>query len=112
MPKLNLKLSQRLATAFSVPLALLVFMGIVALDGIRTTNQGLETVYQDRVIPLQQLKAIADGYAVLVIDAVNKANGGSMSAEQALQSVQEAESLIAARWGSTWRRSSLRPSRR
>lgn len=99
MKHLSLKLSQRLALAFSVPLALLVFMGVVALDGIRTTNQGLETVYQDRVIPLQQLKAIADGYAVLVIDAVNKANGGSMTAEQALASVEQAKALISERWG-------------
>ncbi|GGY58394.1 methyl-accepting chemotaxis protein [Bacterioplanes sanyensis] len=98
MKRLRLNLSHRLTLAFAVPIALLSFMGVIALDGIRTNNQGLETVYQDRVIPLQQLKAIADGYAVLVIDAVNKANVGRMSAGEAARSVRQAKELVEQQW--------------
>ena len=31
-------------------------------------RQGLQTVYADRVIPLEQLKGISDNYAVLIVD--------------------------------------------
>ena len=39
-----------------------VAVGVIGITGIRQTNAGLETVYNDRVVPLQQLKAIHHGH--------------------------------------------------
>ena len=47
---------------------------------------------------MQQLKNIADAYAVSVIDAVNKTNAGIMSAEEALKGVRDATLLIEQEW--------------
>ena len=47
-----------------------------AWSACRRTTRGLKTVYNDRVVPLQQLKTISDDYAVFIIDAVNKSNAG------------------------------------
>ena len=69
----HLKLSTKLHLVSAVLIAVAITIGIIGIIGIRKTNAGLETVYNDRVVPLKQLKAIADDYAVFIIDAANKA---------------------------------------
>ena len=94
----NMRIGVRLGLAFLLPVILLLVNGIMSIQALRETNQGLETVYNDRVVPLRGLKIIADDYAVNVIDAVNKANAGLMDAETALQGVQQATQRIEAEW--------------
>lgn len=94
----KLSIKARLAIIITLPLLALVAVTVLSTRLMGSIESGLERVYQDRVIPLQQLKSIADNYAVLVIDAVNKADVGLMSAEQALQDVQQAEREIDNAW--------------
>ncbi len=77
-----------------------VVIGVIGINGIRQTNAGLETVYKDRVVPLEQLKAIADDYAVAIIDAANKANAGIFTAEETLKGVEVASANITKNWKS------------
>lgn len=80
-------------------LALSVCLGVVGLVGMKRTTAGLETVYNDRVVPLQQLKSISDDYAVFIIDAANKANAGRLSASEALSGIDQANARIKEQWG-------------
>lgn len=79
-------------------LGLVAVAGTVGLMALRKTNQGLKTVYEDRVVPLEQLKTISDKYAVDIIDAANKANAGLVTAEDTLKSVQSAQKAIRSAW--------------
>ncbi len=94
----NLKLATKLHLLTAALLALAVTVGVTELIGIRKTNRGLETVYRDRVVPLKQLKSIADDYAVFMIDAVNKANAGLFTAEDTLKGIQAADERIKKNW--------------
>ncbi|MBL6735416.1 MAG: methyl-accepting chemotaxis protein, partial [Shewanellaceae bacterium] len=47
----------------------------------------------------RDLKTIADDYAVLIIDAVNKANSGRITTESALENVEQAKKRIEDKWG-------------
>lgn len=94
----RLKIGPRLGLAFLLPMALLVANGLFGLHSLRTLHDGLTTVYNDRVVPLRQLKVIADAYAVNVIDAVNKAQVGIFTAEEALRAVQAADAAIKKEW--------------
>ena len=76
----------------------LVVVAVAGLRGIASSNAGLETVYNDRVVPLKQLKAIADAYAVFIIDNINKANAGLLTAEEASQGIQDAVNIIQQNW--------------
>lgn len=87
-----------LALGFSVPLAALLLLGMVSLWGLKEISQGLETVYADRVVPLAKLKTIADDYAVLIIDAVNKADAGLTTASNAKQDIATAQDRINLYW--------------
>lgn len=98
--KQNFGLAARLSFSFAIPLVLMLLLAITGLLAMNSMNQGLKTVYLDRVVPLKGLKNIADLYAVSVIDAVNKADAGLLSSQQALEQVQRAQQQITAQWTS------------
>ena len=76
----------------------LMCIGALGLYGIRSTVQGLETVYLDRVIPLQDLKKIAELYSVRIVDAIHKARDGAYTAAQAAEQISLALPEIEQRW--------------
>ncbi|HEX5755090.1 MAG TPA: methyl-accepting chemotaxis protein, partial [Arenimonas sp.] len=94
----NLRLRTKLALGFLVPVLFLLITGFISVTALQTTYRGLETVYRDRVVPLRDLKVIADKYAVDVIDAVNKCNAGMFSPADALAGVEAANAAIRGRW--------------
>jgi hypothetical protein len=52
-------LSQNFVLSF-VSLAIALFLGITSIFKLENTNEGLKRVYHDRVLPLVQLKNIAE----------------------------------------------------
>ena len=94
----KLKLSSKLHLVSALLILVAITIGVIGIIGIRKTNAGLETVYNDRVVPLKQLKAIADDYAVFIIDAANKCNAGIFTAEETLKGLTEASSRIQENW--------------
>ena len=94
----NLKVFQQLALGFLIPVLFLIASGVVSSLSLRAANHGLRTIYDDRVVPLAGLKVIADSFAVDVIDAVNKANAGLMTAEDILTVLQNARQTIDREW--------------
>ncbi len=94
----RLKLCTKLYLVSALLLLVATAVGALGLRGIQQTNRGLETVYNDRVVPLDHLKHIADAYAVAIIDAVNKANAGLTDAPATIQSLRAAQSLILEKW--------------
>ncbi|MCE9609346.1 MAG: methyl-accepting chemotaxis protein [Chthoniobacter sp.] len=93
-----MKLSTKLHAISLILVAVAIAIGVIGIVGIRKTNAGLETVYNDRVVPLKQLKAIADDYAVAIIDAANKCNAGIFTAEETLKGLNEASTRIKENW--------------
>ncbi len=93
-----MKLSTKLHFVGGLLIAVALVVGAIGIVGIGKTNAGLETVYHDRVLPLEQLKVIADKYAVDIIDAANKANAGIFTAEETLKSVTAARASIEEHW--------------
>jgi len=80
---------------------LLLFLCIVGFVGLYTSNQariGLDTVYNDRVVPLKDLKLIADMYAVNIVDASHKVRNGNIQWEEGVESVSFAVKTIEEKW--------------
>ena len=75
-------------------------VGAVGARALGHVFSGTQTMYQDRVVPLKQLKQIADAYAVNVIDTVNKANAGLITAQEAAASISGTLPAIDAAWRS------------
>jgi methyl-accepting chemotaxis protein len=98
MVRMNFSLRAKLIALLSGSLAVAVLIGLVGAVSLHFTNLSLGTVYNDRVIPLKQLKLVSDDYAVLIIDAVNKANAGVMTGPEALESLHSARERIQSTW--------------
>ena len=94
----NLNIKTKLIISSLLPLLSIALLIFVSLSGLKKADMGVGRIYEDRVIPLEDLKTIADNYAVFVIDAVNKANVGIMTAQEALTGVQKARLEISQKW--------------
>lgn len=94
----KLNIPTKLALSSLLPLISIAIIIFVSLSGLKKADLGVGRIYEDRVIPLEDLKSIADNYAVFVIDAVNKANVGIMTASEALEGVQQARKEIIQKW--------------
>ena len=92
------KISTRLAGLLAVLCCLVLLVGGAGLLGMGQSNAGLKSVYDDRVVPLKQIKIVADMYAVNVVDAAHKVRDGGMTAAQGLQSVADARKAIDTNW--------------
>ncbi len=80
-----------------------MFIGFITIElmGFSALQRGvasLNTVYLDRVVPLRDLKTIADLYAVKIVDSSHKARSGRMTYAQAEDEVKEAERQIDTLW--------------
>lgn len=75
-----------------------LLIGLLGLHALKDAGDGLKTVYLDRVIPLRDLKLIADLYAVDIVDTTHKARSGQLSGAAAAASIERAEGRISKTW--------------
>ncbi|HSI57914.1 MAG TPA: methyl-accepting chemotaxis protein [Ideonella sp.] len=94
----SLSFKARLALLVGLLLALLITTASLALLRLREANATLDAVYRQHVLPLRQLKVIADAYAVNIVDTAHKVRDGGLTAEQGLASLAQAKGLIATNW--------------
>jgi methyl-accepting chemotaxis protein len=66
--------------------------------GTAFTRSAVTAIYDERVVPLRDLKVVADLYAVNIVDASHKARNGNITHEHALRTVRDAQAGIARSW--------------
>jgi methyl-accepting chemotaxis protein len=96
MNKLSVNLRLFLLVALLSSVSVLV--GLMGLKGMSESVAGLRTVYEDRVVPLRDLKVIADLYAVNIVDTTHKVRNGNIEWAEARKSFAEARKGITEKW--------------
>ena len=71
----------------------------------------MRSLYEDRVVPLSQIKSVSDMYAVNIVDTTHKFADGSLTPEQSLASLDQAVATIQRDW-SAYQSTSLVPHER
>ncbi len=94
----KIKVKTRLALLAISNIVILFILAIGSLISIRAIHRGLESVYNERVEPLQNLKVISDMYAVKVVDNVHKLRDGTSSWNKGKEEIKSAKDLINERW--------------
>ena len=94
----NLKIRTKLSVLSFVSLAIALFLGITSIFKLENTNEGLKRVYHDRVLPLVQLKNIAEAYAVNIVDTAVKLRNDKISFEKCVSNINEAKTIIDKNW--------------
>ena len=75
-----------------------IAVGLMGLQGMSQTVGGLRTVYEDRVVPLRDLKVIADLYAVNIVDTTHKVRNGNIDWAEARKNLKDARQGIETKW--------------
>ena len=86
-------------------LILMALMGLLAvvialfgLSGMRGCNNEFKNVYDNRIVPLSQLKTAADMYAVNIVDTCHKARNENISSTEAIKNIKQAQESISKEW--------------
>ena len=93
----NLSVGQRLAILVGVPLAIIIVLVISSLSSFAVINKGIGQIYDERVVPLTQLKSMMDGYTT-IINAINKADNGLVNPDEALTELEHGQKTIKDSW--------------
>lgn len=94
----RMRVATRLVLLASVLIVLLITIGWLGITGMGDANAAMKTVYNDRVVPLKDLKEIADLYAVNVVDTAHKVRNGGMLWSDGVRNVQQAADRIEQLW--------------
>lgn len=64
----------------------------------KSDSAAFQTLLADRIVPLRDLKVVADAYAVAIVDASHKARNGNLSMAAAAAQVRDGRAEIDTRW--------------
>jgi len=88
----------RLLISLAILSVLLVAISATGWIALSVSNHGISSIFNDRVLPLKDLKTTSDMYAVNMVDAAHKVRSGGLTWEQGRQSVDQAVKEIDERW--------------
>jgi methyl-accepting chemotaxis protein len=94
----QLKVRTRLIGLSVIPLCFLVFVSLVSIYDMRILATGVQSLYQDRVTPLQQIKVVSDAYAVTIVDTMHKHRAGLLDVAQASSQIRQASDTAQRAW--------------
>lgn len=94
----QLKVRSRLILLTALPLLALVVLCALSLFDMKLLAAGVDSLYVDRVQPLQQIKQVSDAYAVTIVDTLHKHRGGLLDAQQATKAIDTAEREAQKAW--------------
>jgi methyl-accepting chemotaxis protein len=94
----RLSIKGRLVLMVGVVLLLLVLSALYGISNSRQASATLGALYNDRVVPLQQLKDVADGYAVGIVDAAHKTRDGAFTPAEGIKAITQARASIDKSW--------------
>ena len=83
---------------FIIPGIIISSLVAYSTNSLGRMDQQIETIYDDRVIPLELLKKVSDYYAITIIDEVNKTQTGMRQPEAAVEYIKNAMIRIEETW--------------
>ena len=93
-----MKIGTRVLAGFSAVVAVMGISAAVVVGSNTIINNGLRSLYEHRVEPLEQLKVVADGYAVSIADNTHKVRAGTVSFADGLATVKTSRVRIDSAW--------------
>lgn len=81
----------------SLAVAIVLLAG-VSLWSMHNSKTALDSILKDRVVPMRDLKMVADKYAVDIVDASHKARNGNLSFAQSSAKVRAGLRTLHEHW--------------
>lgn len=84
------------AIVFQIIIA--IFVGLIGFKGMQSILLGFSNTYEQRILPLNELKIISDRYSVDITQTVQQVRDGSLGAYEAAEQISEAFEDIETAW--------------
>lgn len=94
----NLKIRTRLISSVVIAVITTLAISMMALSSLSDSKQSVNSLYEDRVVSLKQLKLVADMYAVNIVDTSHKVRNGAMSWADGIRNVEIAKNNVDKEW--------------
>lgn len=94
----DLKIRVKLLLAFMVTILLMIVVASASFYSARQILASLHTVFEDRVVPISQIKEVSDAYLIGIVDSANKVRAKKITVEEALESIRESETKADEIW--------------
>ena len=94
----SLSIKTRLILLVGSLLILLIAAASFTVFRMKASNASLGSLYNDRVVALEQLKHVADEYGNGLVDTAHKVGSGALDAPAGAARVKAAQATIAKRW--------------
>lgn len=94
----TLSVKSRLTILITVPIVAFIVLAIVTLGLTKSLVSGIQSINNDRVVPLKQIKVVSDNYAVSIVDNLHKYNAKLMTKRQLLSAIESAEKVAKENW--------------
>ena len=97
-PLRDTTIAARLTFLVGLQAAVMLLVGALGVVGLTLARRDLRQMHDERMVPLRQLKTIADRYAVDIVDNAHKASNGNEGWGEARAEVERAQREIHATW--------------
>lgn len=94
----KLKVSYKLFLLVSVMSVFIIGMGVYSLSELKIINQKTQTIYADRLIPMQQLSAIRFSYGTTMMGIFQKIKDHQLVYQEGLKQITDEEQSIHKNW--------------
>lgn len=94
----SLKISAKLFILVFIVSVIIFVIGYMGVNNLQKINSSLETVYVDRVVPLNQLKIISDAYAINIVDASHELHNKNIKWLACKRRINKAREAIKENW--------------
>lgn len=97
----NYPVRTRLAVLALLALLPIIIFLITSFFSINTMGKlvaGIDSLYDDRVVPLKQIKHVSDNYAVNIVDLLHKYRAKSITKSALLANINEARNTADDEW--------------
>lgn len=88
----------RLVILVALPLFFFALSTFNSLLDLQQLNDQIDSLYQDRVVPLQQIKVVSDNYAVEIVDVLHKYRAGVIPKDELTRRMQTAQDTADKQW--------------
>ena len=96
----NYLVRSRLIVLALLPVIIFTITAIYSINTMGGLVKGIDDLYDNRIVPLKQIKTVSDNYAVNIVDLFHKYRAGTVNQNAFLAAVEEAKSTADKEWSS------------
>ncbi|HEA18319.1 MAG TPA: methyl-accepting chemotaxis protein [Pseudoalteromonas prydzensis] len=94
----NYLVRSRLIVLALLPVVIFTITAIYSISTMGGLVKGIDSLYENRVVPLKQIKTVSDNYAVNIVDLLHKFRAGTISQNDLLAAVQQSQNTADKEW--------------